>query len=48
MVLPYYLAGDIQEKALFTGDDGYFAGLNVETKFGAQVTGIDAAAKSSL
>ena len=46
MVLPYYLAGDIQEKALFTGDDGYFAGLNVETKFGAQVTGIDAAAKS--
>ena len=46
MVLPYYLAGDIQEKAVFTGDDGYFAGLNVETKFGAQVTGIDAAAKS--
>ncbi len=46
MVLPYYLAGDIQEKAVFTGDDGYFAGLNVETKFGAQVTGIDAAGKS--
>lgn len=46
MVLPYYLAGDIQEKAVFTGDDGYFSGLNVETKFGARVTGIDAAGKS--
>lgn len=46
MVLPYYLAGNIQEKAVFTGDDGYFAGLNVETRFGARVTGIDAAGKS--
>ena len=46
MVLPYYLAGDIQENAVFTGDDGYFSGLNVETRFGARVTGIDAAAKS--
>ena len=46
MVLPYYLAGDIQKGAVSTGDDGYFAGLNVETKFGARVTGIDAAGKS--
>ena len=46
MVLPYYLAGDIQEKAVFTGDDSYFAGLNVETRFGARVTSIDASGKS--
>jgi NAD(P)H-nitrite reductase large subunit len=46
MVLPYYLAGDIQEKAVFTGDDNYFSGLNVDTRFGARVTGIDASAKS--
>ena len=46
MVLPYYLAGDIEERAVFTGDLDYFATLNVETKFGAKVTGIDSSAKT--
>lgn len=46
MVIPYYLAGDIKEKAVFTGDDDYFSGLSVETRFGARVTGIDATGKS--
>lgn len=46
MVLPYYLAGDIEEKAVFTADDAYFAALNVETKFGARATSIDPSGKS--
>ena len=46
MALPYYLAGDISEDAVNTADDGYFAGLNVDTRYGVRVTGIDSAAKS--
>ncbi len=46
MVLPYYLAGDIEERAVFTGDQDYFTNLSVETRFGSRVTSIDARAKS--
>ncbi len=31
MVIPYYLAGDIEERAVFTGDLNYFSSLKVET-----------------
>ncbi|MCH8088106.1 MAG: NAD(P)/FAD-dependent oxidoreductase, partial [Chloroflexi bacterium] len=46
MVIPYYLAGDIEERAVYTGDQDYFTNLNVDTKFGFRVTSIDAKAKT--
>lgn len=41
MVLPYYLAKQIPEQQVFTGDDDYFKRLNVTTKIGERVTSID-------
>ncbi|MFQ5933160.1 MAG: FAD-dependent oxidoreductase, partial [Dehalococcoidia bacterium] len=46
MVLPYYLAGDIEEQAVTTGDPNYFSSLNVETRFGRKVVSIDSKANS--
>ncbi|MFQ5874137.1 MAG: NAD(P)/FAD-dependent oxidoreductase, partial [Dehalococcoidia bacterium] len=46
MVLPYLLAGDIEEKGVLTGDSSYFSSLNVETRFGRKVTSIDSRANT--
>ncbi|MEE9198224.1 MAG: FAD-dependent oxidoreductase [Dehalococcoidia bacterium] len=46
MVIPYYLAGDIEERAVFTGDLNYFSSLKVETMFGRRVTSIDPKAQT--
>ena len=46
MVLPYYLAGEIPEKQVFTGDADYFKKLKTETLYGKRVIGVDAAAKA--
>ena len=46
MALPYFLAGNIEEKAVLTGDSGYFSNLNVETRFGRSVASIDTGGNS--
>lgn len=47
MVLPYFVAGDVEERALRTGDADYYAKLGVETHFGVRVEGVDPAAGSA-
>jgi NAD(P)H-nitrite reductase large subunit len=44
MVLPYLLGGSVQESALQTGDDAWFAEQGVETRFGVRARGVDAGA----
>lgn len=46
MVLPYYLGGDIVEKAVFTGDVDYFEKQKVHTIFGKKATSINPKAKA--
>ncbi len=46
MVLPYWLAGRVPEKQIYTGDAAYFDRLKVECRFGRRATAIDPAAKS--
>ena len=41
MVLPYYLEGKIEERAVMTGDESWFKRLSVETRFGVEVSGLD-------
>src|SRR5438067_6448846 len=41
MVLPYWLAGQIPEKQVFTADDAYYDHLKVERKIGRRATKID-------
>ena len=41
MVLPYFIAGEINEKHVYTGGDEYFDKLGVETMFGKRVSSID-------
>jgi NAD(P)H-nitrite reductase large subunit len=45
MVLPYYLEGKVQERAVMTGDDAWFQRLGVETVFGRRVASVDAGAR---
>jgi NAD(P)H-nitrite reductase large subunit len=42
MVLPYYLAGEVEERALATGDAAWFDSLDVATRLGVRATGLDA------
>ena len=44
MVLPYYLVGNIEEPAVHTSDEAWFAELGVETRLGVRATGLDASA----
>lgn len=46
MVLPYYLANQIPEPHVLSGDDKYFTELKVERQIGQRVTKIDAKGKS--
>lgn len=46
MVLPYLIAGDIGEQAVFTGNDEGFAERRVRTLFGRRVSRIDTAKHS--
>jgi NAD(P)H-nitrite reductase large subunit len=41
MVLPYLLAGSIEEQAVRTGDAAWFEGLGVATRFGSRVVALD-------
>jgi len=41
MVLPYYVQGSIDERAVATGDPGWFEELGVETRFGARVARVE-------
>ena len=41
MVLPYYIAGEIEEGQVNVGNDEYFEKLNVKTIFGKRVESID-------
>lgn len=42
MVLPYYMAGDIEERAVLTGDRQWFESLGVDTRFGRRVESVTA------
>jgi NAD(P)H-nitrite reductase large subunit len=44
MVLPYYLEGRIEERAVATGDPAWLASLGVETHLGRRVAAVDPAA----
>ena len=46
MVLPYYLAGEIPEKHVLTGDEDYFAKRNIEALLGTEVIRVDGAQKT--
>jgi NAD(P)H-nitrite reductase large subunit len=46
MVLPYYLAGNIEEGAVYTGDGNYFSSRSVETKFGRKAVSVDSKAQT--
>ena len=48
MVLPYYLAGEVEEQALATGDAAWFESLRVQTRLGARASGLDAKARRLL
>jgi NAD(P)H-nitrite reductase large subunit len=48
MVLPYYLAGEVTERALHTGDAAWFESQDVQTRLGARATGLDAKARRLL
>jgi NAD(P)H-nitrite reductase large subunit len=41
MVLPYYLEGKIDERAVMTGGDEWFSERGVTTHFGTRATGVD-------
>jgi NAD(P)H-nitrite reductase large subunit len=41
MALPYYLANQIPQQQLFTGDDAYFAKLKVTRRIGAKAAKVD-------
>lgn len=41
MVLPYFLIGKIEERAVMTGDEAWFERLGVETRFGVRAVGLD-------
>jgi NAD(P)H-nitrite reductase large subunit len=45
MVLPYYLANQIPQAQVFTGDDAYFAKLKVTRVIGQRATKVDPKAK---
>ena len=45
MVLPYFMEGRIEEQAVFTGDDAWFAELRVETRFTETLAAIDPVAQ---
>jgi NAD(P)H-nitrite reductase large subunit len=46
MVLPYYLANQIPQQQVFTGDDAYFDSLKVRQLIGQRVSRVDAWAKN--
>lgn len=46
MALPYFIAGEIPEQQVMTGDDAYFKRLGVTTRFGARATRVDPGAKT--
>ena len=46
MVLPYYLAGDIPEKHVLTGDQDYFAQRNIEALLDTSVQQVNARQKT--
>jgi NAD(P)H-nitrite reductase large subunit len=46
MVLPYWLAGSIPEKQVFTADDAYYDHLKVERKIGRRAVSIDPGGKT--
>jgi NAD(P)H-nitrite reductase large subunit len=46
MVLPYFMAGRIEERALFTGDDAWFREQAIETRFGEALAGLDPQART--
>jgi NAD(P)H-nitrite reductase large subunit len=48
MVLPYYLAGNIPEKQVFTGDDNYLKRLGVDGVFGRRAVFVDAKANAVI
>ena len=41
MVLPYYLEGKIEERAVMTGDEAWFSERGVTTHLGVRVTAVD-------
>jgi len=43
MVLPYYLEGKVDERALMTGGDEWFSEHRVSTRLGVRVTAVDPA-----
>ena len=44
MVLPYFLAGKVEERAVMTGDPAWFEAKGVTTRFDARVVALDPAA----
>ena len=47
MAIPYWLSGQIPREQTLTGDQASFEKLNVSTRFGERVTGIDTQSKQS-
>jgi len=45
MVLPYYLEGKIDERAVMTGGDDWYSECGVDARLGVRVTAVDPAAK---
>ncbi len=45
MVLPYYLEGKIDERAVMTGDDSWFKELGVSTQLSVRVNSVDPSAR---
>lgn len=46
MALPYWIAGNIPREHTYTGDDGYFRKLGVDTRIGSRVTAVNAKTKT--
>jgi NAD(P)H-nitrite reductase large subunit len=46
MALPYWLAGQVPERQVYTADDAYYDRLKVERRIGRRATRIDPAAKT--
>jgi NAD(P)H-nitrite reductase large subunit len=46
MVLPYYLLGNIEERAVLTADDDWFAEQRVKTHIGRRVARVDVGART--
>jgi NAD(P)H-nitrite reductase large subunit len=47
MALPYWISGQIPREQTHTGDAAYFTKLNVDTRFGRRVTGLDTGGKQA-